>query len=288
MEGDNLGLRPRNLGEIFAKGFEIYKKSPALWSSIVAAAYIPFYIFRAFLSASMGYSTIQSLTMEMEKLPDARMVFANILLAALSLVIAIASSGALTKGIAEVYRGATTTLKEAYAFAISRFGRLLGATLLAGLIAGGLFFLIALVGILLNSLLKSHFFLYLFFIPAMAAAIWLLVRYVFYSEAIIIEGEGVGNSLRRSWELTQNSFWRVLGVLLLTTGVLLIATFIVGRIAASLNLNVLLASLVDAGIVILAYPIQTAIIVTLYFDIRIRQEGGTILPNLRGDDSTDD
>jgi membrane-anchored glycerophosphoryl diester phosphodiesterase (GDPDase) len=121
---------------------------------------------------------------------------------------------------------------------------------------------------------------------------FLWVRLAFAAPTLLLEGLGIGASLARSWRLTVGSWWRVFGILLLTTvvatvaGGLLSAPFaVVGGIAGSAldggspdggtafvvsqligNVGTVLSSTVTA-------PFTAAVTALLYIDLRIRREG---------------
>src|SRR3954451_24630069 len=121
---------------------------------------------------------------------------------------------------------------------------------------------------------------------------FLWVRLSFAAPTLLLEGLGIGASLARSWRLTVGSWWRIFGILLLTTlvatvaGGLLSAPFaVVGGIVGSAldggspgggtafvvsqligNVGTVLSSTVTA-------PFTASVTALLYIDLRIRREG---------------
>jgi hypothetical protein len=127
-------------------------------------------------------------------------------------------------------------------------------------------------------------------VVVVGAFLW--VRLAFAAPALLLEQLGVRRSLSRSWRLTVGSWWRVFGILLLTTlvatvaGGLLSAPFaLIGGVVGGAvsdgsaadersflvsqllgNLGSVLASTVTA-------PFTAAVTALLYIDLRIRREG---------------
>ncbi|MEJ5866165.1 hypothetical protein WDV85_00255 [Pseudokineococcus sp. 5B2Z-1] len=131
------------------------------------------------------------------------------------------------------------------------------------------------VGIVLGTLL------------GVAAAVWLTVSWSLAAVALLLEGRGVVSALGRSTRLVRGTFWRVLGVLLLTfvlssiaTSVLVVPAGLVAGViqvaasggaadAAALFITLLLSTVAS----VLVQPFVSAVRALLYTDLRIRQEG---------------
>ncbi|MDR3360072.1 MAG: glycerophosphoryl diester phosphodiesterase membrane domain-containing protein [Bifidobacteriaceae bacterium] len=117
---------------------------------------------------------------------------------------------------------------------------------------------------------------------AAAAACWVTVRTVFAPAALVLEGQGVIQSIKRSWQLTQGRFWRTLGIYLLVS---MIAGMIAGVVSVPVSLVALFAteastiglavSTVVATVLsgMLSTPFVAATVALLYLDARIRSEG---------------
>ena len=102
-------------------------------------------------------------------------------------------------------------------------------------------------------------------------------------------------ALRRSWDLTRGSFWRIFGILLLTAIVVGVAGFILelpfdilrgivgGGSANPVSLSNAAASASVAGIIVagiggiiasaIVRPVSSGVLVMLYLDMRMRKEG---------------
>ena len=123
------------------------------------------------------------------------------------------------------------------------------------------------------------------------------MRLAFAAPALLLENLGIVAAMRRSWRLVRGSWWRVLGVLLLTTiiasianGLLQTPFSIIGAVIAAAvapgdasgstaaitpavvitsvsgNIGTVIASTVTA-------PFSAAVTALLYIDLRIRREG---------------
>ena len=136
------------------------------------------------------------------------------------------------------------------------------------------------------------------FLAAAVLAVFLWVRFALAAPAVVLEGASPVTALRRSWQLVQGSWWRVLGISLLAAAVVgfigfalnlpfAIVEFVLSRggsfpgltpfssaTAAAPSVAALLVG--AAGGIIVATctrPISSGVTVLLYADLRIRKEG---------------
>jgi hypothetical protein len=190
----------------------------------------------------------------------------------LAIVLTQIASAAILHIISREFVDQPTTVGEAVNFAMGRFGRLIGASILAGIIIG--------------------FGMLLLVIPGLIFFTW----YALVAQVVVVENRGGGDALARSKQLTEGYRWRVFGVI-----------FVVGLVIGLMQLAIGLALTVVTGPtyeVILGRPgtfelpkivyhpgamvvhtivnflvqvvlgAYSAICVTLlYFDLRIRKEG---------------
>jgi hypothetical protein len=117
-------------------------------------------------------------------------------------------------------------------------------------------------------------------------ALWSLA-----APAMLLEDLSVGAALRRSWRLVRPSFWRVLGIMLLTTllvgvlsGVLTVPFTLLSTLVGllqdepygSFGLTLLQLGVGQVGSILagaVLYPLTAAVTALLYIDLRMRQEG---------------
>lgn len=201
----------------------------------------------------------------------------------IAVLVGIVLTGVITSVIGKAVLGQPFTTGQAWAQVRPLLGRLLGVTLLTGLLislAVAVPVVLALVivsaggdGLLLLGVPLG--------IAGVAASVYLFVRFALAAPALVLERSGVRDALRRSNVLVRDSFWRTLGVLLLTQ---VIVQVVSGFLQAPfLFLNGLdgdvtrlgqVVSAIGAGIALtITAPFSSGVTALLYIDRRIRSEG---------------
>ena len=113
---------------------------------------------------------------------------------------------------------------------------------------------------------------------------WISTRTLLATPALMLEKLGVIAGLTRGWRLSRGSFWRLLGIYLLTSVIVgVVASIIVGpasMIATFVSLNPfsdpLALAITGVGSIlgsVLTTPFTAAVVALLYIDTRIRREG---------------
>ncbi len=124
------------------------------------------------------------------------------------------------------------------------------------------------------------------------AEILLAVRLSLTVPSVVLEKLGPWTAVQRSWRLTTRSFWRMLGILLLTALIVFIAAFVVqipfgflaglagrnagtfGTAAASTGVAAVIISAIGSIVgSTVTRPISAGVTVLLYVDLRMRREG---------------
>jgi Membrane domain of glycerophosphoryl diester phosphodiesterase len=163
--------------------------------------------------------------------------------------------GAITLAAIDVAMGRPATLASCLKGVLRRYWALLG---------------LALFGVLLVPLLLC-FPLFL----------WILVRWAVSVPALLAEGIGPIGSIRRSWQLTRDNWWRLFGILAVVVIIQAVMSWILGVAAVPIAVLIPFASeLVRGSIAITISTLGTAVVtpilylcfVLLYFDLRIRKE----------------
>ncbi|MFF0429548.1 hypothetical protein ACFYUJ_34885 [Streptomyces sp. NPDC004520] len=204
----------------------------------------------------------------------------------------LVSAALLTVVISRAVLGRPVSLGSAWQEARPRLLRLLGLTLL---ISAAIVVVVA-VGLLPGLLIGGGAGMALTLIGglgAIVAVVWLLIRFSLSSPALMLERQGVIQSLKRSAKLVRGSWWRIFGITVLTQ--LLLGLFamiieipfmVIGFLVDSDGFSGLLSGtsttfgwpfLIVTGIggVItnaIIYPISAGVTVLLYVDQRIRRE----------------
>lgn len=253
------GLRPLGVGELIDAAVRIYKSRAKTLLAAVAIPTAPVLIFTSLVS----FSSQPDLTVDPATgAPnfdggDLALFSAGFIVSLVaSLVAGSIAAAACFRSISGAYVGDDPDWRESLRFAWSRFGSVLGLTLLTTLAT--------LAGML-------------------ACLVGVAVPLAFLSVAVpalLVEGLGVGGAMGRSWNLVKGTFWRVLGIVLLS--LLLGVAF---QAALSSPLAVLffvdvnpvvqqvLTAVVSIVSTVLVTPFSAALTMALYVDLRVRKEG---------------
>jgi hypothetical protein len=174
-------------------------------------------------------------------------------------------------------------------------GRLLLLSLLSGLAVVGAIAVIAVpVALLYQVSLGVGIAATVIGVPAaIALAVFVWVRVAFAAPAMLLEKLGVTGALRRSWRLGRGSWWRALGILLLSTvigwvtsSVLQVPFSVIGGLVGaalgaapgtgatgSVLVETTIANLGTVLSTAVVAPFTAAVVSLLYIDLRIRREG---------------
>ncbi|BDZ58998.1 MULTISPECIES: glycerophosphoryl diester phosphodiesterase membrane domain-containing protein [Barrientosiimonas] len=201
----------------------------------------------------------------------------------------IALSGMLTVVVADAVLGRRMSIGQAWSRVKGRLLALIGVNILQILIVFlPLMLVIALaigigygaspeVGVIVG------FLLVLAVIPVL---VFLYVKLLFASAITVLERQGPITALKRSWALTRDQWWRIFGISLLATVLVLIisvmllgfagifiglAAFTAGGTSASVGSTVA-SLLVSMVIMTLTTPFTAGVTSLLYLDQRIRKE----------------
>ncbi|MGW7363907.1 glycerophosphoryl diester phosphodiesterase membrane domain-containing protein [Streptomyces sp. NPDC054841] len=211
---------------------------------------------------------------------------------AITLIATLFTTALLTVVISRSVLGRPVTLSDAWREARPRLPHLLGLTLLLPLIAAVVMTVAILPGLLLGSAGGVALSI-LGGIVGVVVMLWLMVRFALASPALMLERQGVVQSMRRSAKLVRGAWWRIFGVLTLTLVLTLLVSMIIAipftLIAFAVDgdgLSGLLSGtapdygwpfliITGIGAVIgssITYPISAGVTVLLYVDQRIRRE----------------
>lgn len=296
-------LRPLTLGDLLDGTIKLVRSNPkaVLGLSAVAAllASVPLAIGQALMLGSMG----DLLTNPQAAANDPGAMFGTVVTAygsqALSLLISFIVvtllTGVLTRILGRAVFGGKITAGEAWHLVKGRIGALFAVVLmLTGLALAPLVIIVPLF-LLLTSMVSGDsaavgglvvlgivvlllYVAYLLFINA---------RFAFATPVVVLEGRGPVEALRRSWQLVTGDFWRVLGILLLTSllaglvsAVLSVPFSLIGTFVGMLGgggtgAAVLAAVMIALGSTLgamITYPLQAGVAGLLYADRRMRSE----------------
>jgi hypothetical protein len=296
-------LRPRSVGEILDQAFRVYRKHFLTFLAIIAVVHVPLQlVIQALILSMLGpandltdLSTAPSpaQTANETVLTLGLSYAAILLLSVLYWLLQYLSQGALTAAIMDSYLDRPVSFGSAYRATFQRIGPLLGSLGLQLLILIGIFVPVLLVfgaavgaasgGTERDAAIGIMCCGFLLIIPAGVLAAYVFVRYTAAVPSIMAENLGPVESLRRSWRLIQNYWWRtaglwaLLGVLssIISAGPGYFALLVVLLFARSLDEVTMSAIVSGVSIITTMFfiPVQLASLTLYYFDIRTRREG---------------
>lgn len=282
-------FQPFNLGTLFDGTFAAIRANPRVMFAVSLGVMAVLGLVGALLSLLIPQPDTEGFTLT-TGLPTwtVTSVISEPVFAIVSAVATLLVTGMLVLSVTNAVIGVKLDLGDTWTELKPHFWRLVGATLLVSLIVGavsvaGVITVILSVGLVAAT--GSGVAVALVFVLSVAwlvLVIWLGVRLCFTPVVAVVEGASPGASLRRSWILTQNAFWRVLGRELLMTIVVGAASAIIGgTVAMTVTflgayapwwLTSILLALVSALVTGLTLPFSAAYLSLMYVDERFRKE----------------
>jgi len=304
-EPGGIPLRPMGVGEILSGAFTSIRRNPAATlglSAILLTVYgVASTAFSLAVRRVAGDVNIQS----GPSLTHAQVrhllfdVFAVLLpsglaIIALAFIIQIILTGLLTVVIGRGVLGQKVTMGEAWQLALPRLPAILGAVVLNALCVLGPVVVLAVVVVVLA---LAHVYAgavvigILGGIAVIGLDLWISVKLSMAPSVVVLERQGPARALGRSWRLTNGSFWRVFGILLLAgiivlvVGAVLQVPFSLAEVLAGGSAGLFgmagtrsVAAIIIAGVGTIvsgavSRPVSAGVTVLLYLDLRMRKEG---------------
>jgi MFS family permease len=204
--------------------------------------------------------------------------------------------GAMVVPVARSVLNRRTPFRQMWALAKSRAGALIrmATLLLLGVLIVVMIFAAFAVGLISSIGSTAALTLIPLGLALFALLLWVYIKLMVAPAAIVIEELGARDGLRRSWELTRGSWWRILGITLVVAimvGVIaqvvmipisLLPAFFMGVVSPHGGVQQAIAIAVAVGIgtaIISAlvgavgYAFQTSVMALLYMDLRMRKDG---------------
>lgn len=290
--------KPRDFGEILDLTFLVIRKQFAKIFLIMLILAGPILLVQAMAMYSGGmpvlpgakgesFSSLDSFLLSLESsgidqalvnvggIELAILIITLVLLIIVLLPVALAAIIILT---GKVKNGETIEIGPIIKEAFSRFGALLGGTVVYFLILIGLIlvpsvsipflFLIPDVGPLLGigGVVVGLAFLF--------GVVYLLTRWGFYFAAIVFEKVSPG--IGKSWRLTKGQFWRLVGLYIVLNIIVSIITFALQFVSSIFLSGSILGYLFDTLFTALSYVVMNVSYAVVYFDLRVRNEGADL------------
>ncbi len=299
-------LRPLSLGEIYDGAFQALRTNPRTMLGMTAVVVTVMAVVDLLVSlfAADSLTTLTGLTDPGREVTSADLdvVFGSLEVLGVGLVVSTVASliglsvvtGLLTFAVSQAVLGRRVPLGELWQRTRGRLLPLVGLTLLVGLalVAAMVVPVVPGVVVLAFSTPLGVGLLLLGLLAGLGAFLWLYGRLALVAPALLLEDQGVLGAWRRSWALSRGSFWRVLGIVVLTVVITMITVTIVSAPFAggSLVISVVsgddpaaAAGVAPAQLVLQAvgdvvartivYPFTAAVTALLYIDLRMRREG---------------
>jgi hypothetical protein len=256
-------LRPLSVGEIIDVAIKIWRRHLSTLARIVFVVVAPFQILAALVMASVGSTETGFETFDSEGNPTfdtgalAGWVAGMLTAQALSALAFLIASAAVLRAVSVAYLGGTPDWRDSLRAATGRLGSLIW---LALLMFGGL--ALSMVAL---------------FVPF----VWLGVSWSIAFPVLIGEGVRGTAALRRSFRLVQGRWWPTLGALALAFMFQFFLGLVVGIPLGILTAgwdsasaaSLVLTTVVSVASSVITTPFMAAVLVLIYFDLRVRKEG---------------
>jgi hypothetical protein len=224
--------RPRQLNQIVDAAISLYRQNFGEFLAIAAVA-LPIDVVVAVVPAVIS-NRVASLV-------------ATMLMSIPALLLNIIVTAAVARAIADVADGHTADFNRAYRQVLDRLGALLLAT--ARVLGAVLLLSITIIGI--------------------PFAIYLGVRWIFFPQAVVIEGTGSSDALSLSADIVKGSWWRTFGIVIVIS--LLAAIPSLGVAALFAWAAPIASALISAVITTIVRPFTAAGFTLLFFDLSSRE-----------------
>ena len=263
-------LRPFTVGEIIDAAIKLVTGNARVLFTIAAVVMVPLGVLQLVVYGLGGvrdfFSTFDALVENPELITpeqadavlDAGIRFLLLALATtvLAWVGSILVEGASVQAAAGVYQGVEPSWQTSVRYGLRRLVAILVATMAVALGSGfGLLF-------------------------CLVPGVWLFTSWAVTIPALVVEGKGPFAAMGRSFQLVKRRFWATLGVVILATILYGVASYVIGSVGSVLafmdpfGTASLVASVISSTIAsIVVLPFIAAVLIVLYFDLRVRAEG---------------
>lgn len=290
-------LRPLSLGELYDGAFAAIRTNPKVMLGVVGLVISVATIIPALLSYLLAPSTNRWLdnwvgdvdpTGELGLTNAGGQLSQSVFISVGVYLATIITTGLLIVAISRAVINKPFTVSDLWK---QVRGKLLGLIAISLLPALGVLAVAAVFGLLAFAAAQADMpelaivLLLGLMVVIIVVAIWLTVRFLLTSATYVLEGQGLGASIRRGWTLSRGSFWRLLGIYLLSSiitsivsglvalpGSLIAEIFYPGDYASHLGgVAIIVVSQILASTISTTF--LSSVIALLYIDVRMRREG---------------
>jgi hypothetical protein len=250
-------LRPLSVGEVLDASFKVVRQEFGTLAMCVLVPAVPLNIINTLITASTTEDAFDLETTTSSDPGTGTQIAGSLLTTCLSLVLTTLAAAACFRAVSSIYLGERATVDESLRFAATR--------LLPLILLSILYFL---------GLIPA-------FILLIIPGIWLAVAWSLSFPALMSEGLGPVEALKRSYRLVKGRWWPTFGALLVMYLIVVVISGIVGvlfgatLIAAVDNELVAGTFFTIANILssLITLPLFAAVLTIIYFDLRVRREG---------------
>ncbi len=297
---------PLDFGRILQLTFSLYRFGFVRFFAIGLVLYLPLVVVTTALQLLTSADLMRAQQAQLDYLDGGTVALTDLLpltwiaLGFFSLIVigagAYLAQGGLVHQAAGTYSGERLSARASIGAALSRLLTLVGAGLLAILLTFGILLIGVAIGTILilanvvNGALQPGLLVFaglLVVVAAIAILIFVSVRLAFIPQAIMVEGHGALDSLRRSWRLVAGSSLRVFGYSIVFS-LLVGAMTLLGTAAVELVVGTgievtttglvfepvtfVVGGLISGLIGIALMPIASVALTLLFYDVRFRRE----------------
>jgi hypothetical protein len=253
-------LRPLRIGEVLDAAIKLYTRHALSMWTIVLAVIVPLAVIQELLiGASLPHGAfVHNGVLHTPTGQLSTPALGRTAEIVLGIIAPLLVNGALALFLVDAYLGQPLDWVRSLRTAGERLGGLLWVAIIYGLLVS------------------------LAFIAFIVPGIWLAVTWSVAIPALMFEGTGGVEALRRSFHLVRGRWWPTFGALLVSVIILFLVLLVVGLIFGAIESGLGVGSTVVWLIInavstivsnLIAYPFIAAIIAVLYIDLRVRKEG---------------
>ena len=296
-------LRPLTVGELFNGAFQAVRVNPQTMFGFAFAIMAVVGLVQAFFASS----STSSLTRALSSGDTEDLVYSlgssmgSFVTSGLTLLATAFLSGMLALTVWDAVLGRKSSPADAWHRFSPRFVPVLLATLLIGIIEFVVIVLVLLVFmipfflVVVNAASARSYdsasagiggalsIIFLMIVALIVVGCFFTVKFAFTSSAVVLEGLGPVDAIKRSWSLSKGSFWRILGRILLIGVVIGLISSVLGGIvgailgvganaADSVGMLVAFSAFVSALLSAVVIPVQSSFYTLMYLDERMRKE----------------
>ena len=296
-------LRPLTVGELFNGAFQAVRVNPQTMFGFAFAIMAVVGLVQAFFASS----STSSLTRALSSGDTEDLVYSlggsmgSFVTSGLTLLATAFLSGMLALTVWDAVLGRKSSPADAWHRFSPRFVPVLLATLLIGIIEFVVIVLVLLVFmipfflVVVNAASARSYdsasagiggalsIIFLMIVALIVVACFFTVKFAFTSSAVVLEGLGPVDAIKRSWSLSKGSFWRILGRILLIGVVIGLISSVLGAVvgailgvganaADSVGMLVAFSAFVSALLSAVVIPVQSSFYTLMYLDERMRKE----------------